>query len=752
MIPPLCYGMIWAAGIEVDLAAGFHWVGRYDGALFSVQVCGAILTYFFSLLGLWSTFQCFTFTLPLLFSTLVAFAWFWLVQTSGREVFPFVGGSQHILGQNIAIGTYSSPTDISLFTSISLALLWISQLLALGYDIWKKPRIPVARENTLFLSPYFDGIFLDSFLLLNRTSGVLAYRKTRLQESVAKKSKNSTVFICSTMYREAEHEMSQMLKSICSVASNIESNFVANTQDNLQSQFESHIFFDGAVLGDELQEFALQLSSLLSENLGIEVGGVRKWKTPYGYQLHWKVHKHLPFFIHLKDNSKVKNKKRWSQVMYMNYVIKNRLRRIECEGRRPDPYNAFILTTDADIDFKAESVEALLDFLARDDTVGAVCARTHPLGSGPLVWYQKFEYAFGHWFQKSAEHVLGCVLCCPGCFSVFRVKALQDVVKTYESHVTSASEFLTKDMGEDRWLCTLLIQKGWRLEYAALPENSTYCPDNFNEFFNQRRRWVPSTVANLIELVTRAKEVTKSNDSINFLFIIYQVIIIFSTAISPATVILVMASGLNTTLLDIDGNVSIAILSTISLIYVLICLFTEEKIQLTVGKVLTFIMAIIMAVSFVGIAVDSIDNVYRMAAFPLNSTENPLSEGVPLDALYLWAFAVLVILAGLMHFNEFGVLFHFIWYILGLPAGYLLLIIYSACNLHNRSWGTRVGITKSSDNQPKLGSVLKSWYSTIKFQCGRCCRLKKDDTSQPTMPEVDPNEVESAKPTLKYTG
>ena len=80
--------------------------------------------------------------------------------------------------------------------------------------------------------------------------------------------------------------------------------------------------------------------------------------------------------------------------MYMNYVIKNRLRRIECEGRRPDPYNAFILTTDADIDFKAESVEALLDFLARDDTVGAVCARTHPLGSGPLVWYQKFEYAY----------------------------------------------------------------------------------------------------------------------------------------------------------------------------------------------------------------------------------------------------------------------------------------------------------------------------------------------------------------------
>ena len=43
----------------------------------------------------------------------------------------------------------------------------------------------------------------------------------------------------------------------------------------------------------------------------------------------------------------------------------------------------------------------------RDDHVGAVCARTHPIGSGPLVWYQIFDYAVGHWFQKTAEHVLG---------------------------------------------------------------------------------------------------------------------------------------------------------------------------------------------------------------------------------------------------------------------------------------------------------------------------------------------------------
>lgn len=36
------------------------------------------------------------------------------------------------------------------------------------------------------------------------------------------------------------------------------------------------------------------------------------------------------------------------------------------------------------------------------------------------MWYQMFEYAIGHWLQKATEHMIGCVLCSPGCFSLFR--------------------------------------------------------------------------------------------------------------------------------------------------------------------------------------------------------------------------------------------------------------------------------------------------------------------------------------------
>ena len=69
--------------------------------------------------------------------------------------------------------------------------------------------------------------------------------------------------------------------------------------------------------------------------------------------------------------------------------------------------------------------------------------------TGPLVWYQQFEYAIGHWFQKATEHVFGCVLCSPGCFSLFRGSALLDdnVMKRYAETATEASHYIQYDQG-----------------------------------------------------------------------------------------------------------------------------------------------------------------------------------------------------------------------------------------------------------------------------------------------------------------
>ena len=296
------------------------------------------------------------------------------------------------------------------------------------------------------------------------------------------------------MYRENATEMKQMLQSLKQIAVSYKLDLEVRKQplDTLDkekkvTEFESHIFFDGGCNGDKILQFGIQLLSLIPGTLGVQLDDqVRRIKTPYGCRFEWTIETDddgtgMPFVVHFKDNHKVKNKKRWSQVMYMNYVINHRVKNDD------ELNNTFILTTDADIVFTAESAKVLLDMLACDPHVGAVSSCTHPKGSGLLYWYQVFDYAVGHWLQKPAEHVIGSVLCCPGCFSIFRCSALKDCLETYSEEVTSAFDFLTKDMGEDRWLCTLLVENMWRLDYCAISEDKTFCPVEFDEFFKQRR-------------------------------------------------------------------------------------------------------------------------------------------------------------------------------------------------------------------------------------------------------------------------
>ena len=76
-----------------------------------------------------------------------------------------------------------------------------------------------------------------------------------------------------------------------------------------------------------------------------------------------------------------------------------------------------------------------------------------------------------------------------------------------------------------------MVQAGWRLEYCAAAEDSTYCPENFDEFFKQRRRWIPSTLANLILLISEWKVTVENNDHISFAFILYQALMVLSTII-----------------------------------------------------------------------------------------------------------------------------------------------------------------------------------------------------------------------------
>ena len=76
-----------------------------------------------------------------------------------------------------------------------------------------------------------------------------------------------------------------------------------------------------------------------------------------------------------------------------------------------------------------------------------------------------------------------------------------------------------------------MVEAGWKLEYCATAENSTYCPDNFDEFFKQWRRWGPSTFANSLVVINEQAKLRENNDAISLLFIWYQGVLMVSSII-----------------------------------------------------------------------------------------------------------------------------------------------------------------------------------------------------------------------------
>lgn len=68
---------------------------------------------------------------------------------------------------------------------------------------------------------------------------------------------------------------------------------------------------------------------------------------------------------------------------------------------------------------------------------------------GWISWYQIVEYAYSHWFSKSAEQVFGSVLCAPGCFSLLRGQALidQNVMRNFSSLADNAYQHTQYDKG-----------------------------------------------------------------------------------------------------------------------------------------------------------------------------------------------------------------------------------------------------------------------------------------------------------------
>ena len=223
--------------------------------------------------------------------------------------------------------------------------------------------------------------------------------------------------------------------------------------------------------------------------------------------------------------------KRDSQIILMSFLQKvmfdERMTELEYEmfnglwkvtGISPDFYE-IMLMVDADTKVFPDSLTHMVSAMVKDPEIMGLCGETK-IANKRDSWVtaiQVFEYFISHHLAKSFESVFGGVTCLPGCFCMYRIKAPKggqnywvpilanpDVVEHYsENVVETLHEKNLYLLGEDRYLTTLMLRTFPKRKQVFVPQAvcKTTVPDKFMVLLSQRRRWINSTIHNLMELV-----------------------------------------------------------------------------------------------------------------------------------------------------------------------------------------------------------------------------------------------------------
>lgn len=214
-------------------------------------------------------------------------------------------------------------------------------------------------------------------------------------------------------------------------------------------------------------------------------------------------------------------------------------------GVNPTFYE-FMLQIDADTVVAPDSATRMVSAFVDDTRLIAVCGETALTNSKSsfITMIQVYEYYISHNLSKAFESLFGSVTCLPGCFSMYRIRAAEtgkplfvsrEVVESYATiRVDTLHMKNLLHLGEDRYLTTLLLKyhSKYKTKYLFNAHAWTIAPDSWQVFLSQRRRWINSTVHNLIELIPMAQLCGFCCFSMRFVVFID----LLSTVVQPVTI------------------------------------------------------------------------------------------------------------------------------------------------------------------------------------------------------------------------
>jgi len=213
-----------------------------------------------------------------------------------------------------------------------------------------------------------------------------------------------------------------------------------------------------------------------------------------------------------------------------------------------DPsFYEYILMVDADTVVLEDSLNLLISSMVRDSRIMGICGETR-LDNEKDTWVtmiQVYEYFISHHLSKAFESLFGSVTCLPGCFCMYRIRTpvkgtpvliTKGIIEDYsECIVDTLHKKNLLSLGEDRYLTTLMLKHFPQLKITFIRDAKclTNAPETWAVLLSQRRRWINSTVHNLLELLFL-------NDLCGFMCFSMRFVVLidlFSTMVQPALIV-----------------------------------------------------------------------------------------------------------------------------------------------------------------------------------------------------------------------
>jgi len=419
----------------------------------------------------------------------------------------------------------------------------------------------------------------------------------------------------------------------------------------------------------------------------------------------------------------------------------------------------------------SKSLLALWEGFFNDKDLGGACGEIHAmLGKGgkkllnPLVAAQNFEYKISNILDKPLESSFGYVSVLPGAFSAYRYRAIMGrPLEQYfhGDHTLSAilgkkgiegMNIFKKNMflAEDRILCFELVAKAgskWHLKYIKAAKGETDVPEGAPEFISQRRRWLNGSFAASVYSVMHFGRMYKSGHNILRMFflhiqLVYNIFTVILTWFSLAsywltTVVIMDLVGLPVPASNSAsehhgwpfGDTATPIINTLLKYLYLGCLILQFVLALgnrPKGSRYTYITSF-MIFSFIQLYVIVLSLYLVVRAFVGTSFDKSVifsadlfsSGGSGIIIVALAATFGLYFVASFLYLDPWHMFHSFPQYMLIASSYINILNVYSYCNWHDVSWGT-----KGSDKADALPSA-----QTTKVE-GKAAEIEEIDKPQ----------------------